>query len=255
MNKLLTILFLTLATLLTGCMGTFNYKDSPAMTTVDHQYPITIAVETFYDARPSKGGSGKMQLSYLPLMPYDWGYYNKPEDGKIYLSISSFKFYPTIDLARAATISLKHADIFKDVYQVTKYSDFKPDFIFSGTIYLTLHDQKVFTYCLSAPGCLLQFIGAPAGWTEATIEIEFFLKERATNKLAWHYRSKKSDTTVHWFYYQGQDVKDFSRIYQRIMNDAVKDLASTLKHNPALIPPKSNKKVIKTPIITNPQKL
>jgi hypothetical protein len=236
MIKALTTSVIIIALItLTGCIGTFNYQESADMTKSAKKYPISVAVENFDDARPNIGGSGKMWLAYIPLMPYGWGYYNHPENGKFYLSIKSFQFNPTIDLANAATISLRHAKIFKKIYQIKKYSDFKPDFIFSGIIYQTRHDQKLFLYGLSVYGSILWLIGAPDAWTEDTIEIEFFMKNRLTKKTVWSYKTAKSDSRTHWFYYQGQDVKDFVPVMKLIMNDAIKDLASTLKNNPNLL--------------------
>ncbi len=188
--------------LISGCMGTFDYRVPADAAIAKHQYDCTVVVENFKDNRPEIG-SNKMFFSWIPLMPFGWGYYNRPEDGKFYLSIQSFKFYPTVQLAEAAEMSLKYSKLFKNIYFLKQYTEIKPDYIFTGIIESTLYRQKMFTYCLSFFGSLLWLIGAPAGWTENQIEIDFILKSAKDNKTIWTYNAKNSEDEVEWFYYQG----------------------------------------------------
>ena len=233
MRRFFTVIMIGILSLtLTGCMGTFKYKVPPDAPKADHSQNVTVAVQSFNDERPTIGGSGKMWFSWIPLMPFGWGFYNRPEDGKVYLSLQSFQFDPTDQLAQAAEMSLKYSGIFKNIYFIKSYTKTKPDYIFTGNIKSTLYRQKIFTYCLSFMGSLFWLVGAPAGWTENQIEIEFILKSAENNKVLWTYTAKNSKDRVHWFYYQGQDVKDFVPVMQKCMNEAINDLQKQMKNNP-----------------------
>lgn len=231
MKKIISLVtaFFALISILTGCMGTFKYNVSPDAPMAKQQYNSILAIESFKDERPTIGGSGKMWLAFVPLMPFGWGFYNRPENGKFFVSIQAFKFDPANQLAQAAEMSLKHSGLFKDIYFIQNYTETKPDYIFTGVIKSTLYRQKMFTYCISWFGSLLWFVGAPAGWNENQLEIDFSLKSVKDDRIIWTYTAKNSDTRVGWFYYQGQDVKDYVPVMQRCMNEAILDMNKNLK--------------------------
>ena len=233
MKKYLMIFLVGLMCLaLSGCLGTFDYKVSPNTPTDKHQYSCTVAVEQFKDGRPTVGGTGKMWFSLLPLMPFGWGYYNRPEDGKSFLSLSSFKFNPTEQLAQASEMSLDRSGLFKNIYFLDSYTEVKPDFIFTGIVKSTLYRQKVFTYCLSVCGSVFWLLGAPEGWTENQIEVEFILKSAKDNKTVWTYTAKSSKDRVQWFYCWGQDVKNYVPAMQDCINEAILDLQRFMRGMP-----------------------
>jgi hypothetical protein len=211
-------------------MGTFNYKVSDDMIKSEKQYKASVAVVNFKDERPKIGGTGKMWLYLVPLVPYGWGIYNRPEDGKLFLSIQSFKFNPSIDLAKASELSLSQSGLFQNIYYLDTYSpNKKPDYIFTGVIKSTLFQEKMFSYCLSVYGPLLWLIGAPDGWTSNQLEINFQLKNPKNGKVLWSYIAEGYESRWHWFYYQGQDVKDYVPVMTRCMNNAIIDLQKYLK--------------------------
>ena len=216
---------------LSACIGTFKYKVPKDAPIAEHQYNCTIDVENFQDKRP-RIGSNKMFFFWIPLLPYGWGYYNRPEDGTMYLGINGFDFEPNFQLRQAAEMSLKHSKLFQNDYFLNPYIEEKPDYIFTGIINSTLYRQKVFSYCLSVDGPLLWFIGAPMGWTENQLDIDFILKSTKDNKTVWSYNAKNSEDSVHWFYYQGQDVKDYVPVMQKCMNEAIINLENFIKNHP-----------------------
>jgi hypothetical protein len=222
-NSLIFLSVVLISASLSGCMGTFKYKVPPNTPTSAIQYDYNVAVEPFKDERP-KIGSNKMFFSWIPGVPFGWGYYNIPEDGKAYLSIQSFKFYPTAELAKAAEKSLKYSGIFKKIYFAQGYISKKPDYIFTGIIKSTLYKEKIFTYCFSFLGSLFWLVGAPDGWTENQLKIQFILKSVKENKIIWTYTVKKSKDRVTWFYYQGQDVKNYVPVMQKCMQEAIANL-------------------------------
>ncbi|HJO94236.1 MAG TPA: hypothetical protein QF753_12615 [Victivallales bacterium] len=231
MKKSLTFLLIGLISIsITGCMGTFKYKVPPNSPISSIQYDCTVAVEPFKDERPTIG-SNKMFFSWIPGVPFGWGHYNIPEDGKVYLTIQSFKFYPTVELAKAAEDSLKYSEIFKKIYFAQGYIEDQPDYIFSGNIKSTLYEEKIFTYCLSFFGSLLWLVGAPAGWTDNQLEIQFILKSVKDNKIIWTYTAKNSKDRVEWFYYQGQDVKNYVPVMQKCMQEAIVNLEEFMQNN------------------------
>lgn len=233
MNNKLKFLFLGVICLfLTGCISTFDYKVPANAPVAKYQYDCTVAVQNFKDERPLIGGSGKMWYSLIPLMPFGWGFYNRPEDGKQFLTISGFKFNPSSQLAKAAEKSLEYSRLFKGIYYIDYYTDAKPDFIFTGIIKSTLYRQKIFTYCLSFAGPVLWLFGAPEGWIENQLEIDFILKSVKSNKTVWEYTTKYSMAKAEWFYYQGQDVRYYMPIMQKCMNEAINNLQKYIEYNP-----------------------
>jgi hypothetical protein len=233
MKKVL-LFFLLGAVLLTlsGCLGTFNYQVPVDTPIAKYKYNCTVAVEKFKDERPTVGGTGKMWLSLIPLMPFGWGYYNRPEDGKSYLSLSSFKFDPVEQLANASEMSLQYSGLFRNIYLIDNYTDTKPDFIFTGIIKSTLYRQKVFTYCLSFCGPIFWLLGAPEGWTANQLEIDFILKSVRDDRIVWTYTAKSSKDQAQWFYCWGQDVKNYVPVMQKCMNEAIINLQEFMKGTP-----------------------
>lgn len=216
--------------ILSGCMGTFNYKVPKDAPVADKTYDCTVRVDPFNDERPRIGGTGTMWVSYIPLMPFGWGFYNRPEDGKMFLSIQSFKFDPKDQLALAAQASLKRANIFNNIYYLVNAPQRKANLVFTGNIKSTKYSERIFTYGLSVVGPLLWLVGLPDGWTDNQLEIQFILKQPETNKIIWQYTGKDSVASTHWFYYQGQDVKGYVPAMQHIMANAIENLQESLKH-------------------------
>ncbi len=172
-----------------------------------------------------------MWLSYIPLVPYGWGYYNKPENGNMFFSITKFNFSPENELAIASEQALKHSKLFSKVTYINKLTDEKYSYIFTGSINSTLFEEKMFTYCFSLYGPLLWFLGAPAGWTSNTLNITFYLKDASTGKILWEDNEEGYDSSLHWFYYQGQDVSMYDDIFNEIAQRAIDKLSKFLNSN------------------------
>jgi len=75
---------------------------------------------------------------------------------------------------------------------------------------------------------LFWLIGAPCGWTDNQLQIEFQLKEPKTWKILWLHMAKHSESRWIWFYYQGQDVKNYVPVMRHCMNEAIDSLQFNL---------------------------
>ena len=214
---------------LSGCMGRFNYQVPKNAPVADKTYDCTVRVDPFNDDRPKIGGTGPMWLYTVPGVIYGYGFYNRPEDGHFYLGIAGFKFKPKDQLAQAAQKSIKHADIFKKAY-MKNHNWEEPDLVFTGNIKSTKFKERMYSYGLSVFGPLLWLLGAPDGWTDNHLKIQFILKQPGSESFIWKYTGSDSVSRVHWFYYQGQDVKGYVPAMQHIMANAIDNLQESLKH-------------------------
>jgi hypothetical protein len=232
----LYIILCIVIAVLSGCVGTFNYPESSKMV-IEQGTPQTetVAVQVFQDKRPTVGHN-KFWLGYIPLMPYGKVIYNRPGEGRQYLTMVKYDFDPAVDLANAADVSLINSKLFKDVSFAYNNSEAKKsDYIFSGTIYSTLYTQKNFTYCISFPSTILQILGAPRGSTTCELNVEFYLKNAKTGKTVWSHTTEYKKRELVWIYTPTKDTKDFTVIMRESMNEAIESLAKTIKKNPYLL--------------------
>jgi hypothetical protein len=61
-----------------------------------------VAVPPFDDQRGNENSSGTMWLYAIPLMPYGYIEYDRPDAARMFCSVAQFEFTPTEDLAKAA---------------------------------------------------------------------------------------------------------------------------------------------------------
>lgn len=192
-----------------------------------------LAVLPFDDYR-SDENSCMFPLYLLPLMPFGWGTYDRPDAANFYLSIASYDITPSEDLAKAAAVSFRHSNLFKDTFFTMGGEKDNADFVLRGRIKEMKYHGKMFTYGLSVYGPIFWIIGAPAGMSENRLALELTLSDK-TGKVVWDWSMEKEDWVIQWIYYRmGYDCKMFTRMYQAGMNDAVNSLAKKMRERPEL---------------------
>ena len=166
-------------------------------------------------------------------MPFGWVEYDRPDAARMFVSIDEFEFTPSEDLAKAAALSLRRSNLFKDAYFTFGGEKERADLILTGEIQSTKYLGNMWTYGLSLYGPLLWFLGAPAGNSENTLTIRLTLREK--DKIVWEYTFNRSRKIWQWLYYRmGYDVFAYSELMQEAMNEAIADLAARLHENPHL---------------------
>jgi hypothetical protein len=237
--KLLAKLFvLSCLSLIFGCgtTGKFVYPDkmtSLVKISSESMVKKSVAVVPFDDYR-STDNSCCYPLYLIPLMPFGWADYERPEAASMYLSIWEYDATPSEDLAKATALSLRRSNIFNDAFFTMGGEKQNADFLLTGEIKTFKYEGKMWSYGLSTCCPVLWLLGAPSGTSENKLEIDLQLKNK-NGKVLWDWSISKEDWIVQWHYARaGHDCKMFSRLYQEAMNEAMKDLAEKIQENPNL---------------------
>ena len=235
-RQIWNILLVTTIVFLCGCGTTGKFVYPARMTTLfrvgsDMTPEKTVAVLPFDDYRSDDNSS--WYLMYLiPLMPFGWVDYERPDAASMFPSILTYDMTPAEDLGKATSVSLRQSRMFKDAFFTMGGEKDKADFVWHGQIKEMRYRGKMITYGLSVYGPLLWVVGFPASTSENVLSIEFQLKDK-NGKIVWEYSAERSDWIVQWLYYRmGHDCKAFAAMYQNVMNDALSNLANDMHKNP-----------------------
>lgn len=224
--------------LLSGCgtTGKFVYPSNMSTLFRANEFPTldkTIAVLPFDDYR-ADANSVWFPMYLLPLCPFGWCDYERPDAASTFPTIVRYDVTPAEDLGKAAAVSLRRSRLFKDAYFTMGGEKDRADFVFLGQIKEMRYRGKMITYGLSVIGPVLWVIGFPSATSEAVLAIEFKLKDR-NGRVIWEYAVDRSDWIVQWLYYKmGYDCKAFAQMYQQAMNDALSGMSQAIREQPAL---------------------
>lgn len=229
-----------LSILLTGCGTTAKFVYPNKMNSMVEVasapvYKQKVAVVLFDDGRDAENQMATTFIYLIPLCPFGWVNYQRPDAARGFMSIEEFQFTPSEDLAKAAALSLRHSNLFADAFFTFGGEKNNADLVFEGKIISTDYTGRVFSYGLSVVGPLLWVVGAPAGTSLNRLTLAFTLKNKA-NKIIWEYSFDRDDYIVQWLYYRmGRDVTMYSILMQQAMNDAIADLTAKLRANPQIL--------------------
>ncbi len=231
------ILFIIILMCFTGCGTTakfvypakgqnlIKFPSGPA-------YNKKIAVTPFEELRGDKNQSGTYWLYLIPLMPFGWGEYERPDAARMFNTIREFDFDPSEDLAKAAAYSLRKSNLFEDAFFTFGGDKEKADFLFEGEILSTEYRGSIWSYGLSAYGPLLWFLGLPAGRSHNDLTLNLRLKDIETGKLIWEKRYNKTNIVTQGLYYSfGHDVRYYTYLMQEVMNDSIEDMNRQLQRD------------------------
>lgn len=228
-----------LALLLSGCGTTAKFvyparMDDLVQVASAPAHNLTVAVTPFDDFRNQDNTSGTFFLYMIPLMPFGWVEYDRPDAARLFVSISSYDFTPAEDLPKAAAVSLRRSNLFKDAFFTFGGEKDRADLVLHGKIRSTKYLGHVWSYGLSVYGPLLWLFGAPCGNSKDTLSLQFELTRKG--QVIWDYAFDRTDSTVQGlYYYSGHDCLGYSRLMQDAMNQAITDLARRLRENPDLL--------------------
>lgn len=231
MKANISVMLISIA-LLTGCGTTGKFVYPANMSTMfkagdNINAEKTVAILPFDDFRSAEN-SDCFTAYMIPLLPYGWAEYERPEAALRFLTVGHYDITPAEDLAKATSLSLRRSGLFRDAFFTMGADKDKADFVWSGRIKVLRYDGKMFSYCLSIVGPLLWDIALPLGVSENTLAVEFKLKDKAGN-LVWEYSAERSASVTQGLYYRsGHDCRAFATMYQSIMNDALSNLSNAM---------------------------
>ncbi|HNO27006.1 MAG TPA: hypothetical protein PKK94_28765, partial [Leptospiraceae bacterium] len=109
----------------------------------------TVSIPPFRDKRPDKE-ENLIFLGAIPLMPYGWADYEKPENAEAHLTSKPWHNYrPTDDFAKALAEEVKKAGIILETPSELRKED---QYYIQGKIWKTGYYGKIFTYGLTSLG-------------------------------------------------------------------------------------------------------
>ncbi len=215
-----------------GCAGPASFVYSPDGESVEFKETVfpdkTVAVSPFRDFRSELFDTDSFYLYLIPLIPYGYVQYDRPEDAEMLMTVDEFHFEPGIELAQAAAFSLNKSKLFKQAMFVA--GAIPCDYIFSGSVLSTYYMAKPFSYGLMSAGPFLWMIGLPAGTVTNRLALYFTLTDAKTGKVVWQYGYSGEKFRTVWLYAnQGKGIAMYSELMAEAMNKAIKDLRRRLK--------------------------
>ncbi|MBI5376114.1 MAG: hypothetical protein HZA77_11810 [Candidatus Schekmanbacteria bacterium] len=228
----------------TSCTTTSKWTYPPDPTHLIKLYdtpklPLKIAVLPFKDNRRNHNTMATLYLGYIPLFPFGYVEYDRPDTQRAFVTIGStggpaYIFNPPEDVAKAVTRSLNESGIFKEAY-FSYGGDETADLILSGEVDSTLYNGKIFTYGLSFVGPCLWSLGLPSGSSNNELEVKLSLLTR-DNKKIWEYNVEDKASVLHGRYYNwGFDNDGYAEILLIGMNKAIQDLNEKIISNKLLL--------------------
>lgn len=217
------LVFILSIAILTGCASQKAWKYGPEL--VANTPPLinqSVIVTPFDDQRLNEN-KNRYAFYLIPLMPYGWQELNTPEGVTAHANSSLWQWKPSEDMAKAAADEVNNARIFKEAFFGNRASE--AQLLLKGTIKSTKYDAKIYSYCLSAYGPALWWLGLPATSADNELSLNFKLVDQTTNATLWQkdYSDKTSVTSS--LYSQDSDF-NYSEMMKKIMLNVVSDLRS-----------------------------
>lgn len=235
-KKVISLLLICLSFLmLSGCGTTAKYiypANGRNLIQFEKQpaYEKTVAVTPFEEMRGDKNQSGTYFLYLIPLMPYGFGQYERPDAARMFNTISEFDFDASEDLAKSAAYSFRRSRLFKDAFFTFGGDKNRADFLLEGEILSTTYKGSMWTYGLSVYGPLLWFFGLPAGTSQNDLTLALKFTDLKSGDLVWENNYDMSQKITQGLYYKfGHDVRGYAYLMQDIMNQAIEDINRELQ--------------------------
>jgi hypothetical protein len=188
-------------------------------------YEKKVVVTPFEDLRGDNNQSSTYFLYLIPLMPFGYGEYERPDAARMFNTIVEFEFNASEDLAKAAAYSMRKSGLFKDAFFTFGGDKDKAQLLLEGKMFSTTYKGTMWTYGLSAYGPLLWIFGLPAGTSSNTLTLGLKVTDLSTGNMLWEKRYDVEHKIVQGLYYKfGHDVKGYPYLMQGIMNNAIEEM-------------------------------
>jgi hypothetical protein len=219
--------FLILATaLLAGACSTqraFTYPLSPIAVVNADPPDVRIAVLPANDLRGSSNNWATYLMYMIPLMPFGWVNYERPEAASMFNTIREFDANLTEDIPKAIAQHLQRAGYARDVFFDYGANAPSADYTLETDLRETRYEGKIYSYGLSVFGPLLWLIGLPAGSSHVTLTLDLRLKDAAGQDV-WTQVLHAREGRVQGLYYGwGRDMEGLARALQGSLGRLVGD--------------------------------
>ncbi len=194
-------------------------------------FGLRVAVLPFEEVRDERNTAKAFWLCFMPLAPFGYVEYERPETAGIFNSISGFTFDVSRDMAEAVVTSLEGSGLFAHVYLASEAQAGDADLIVEGRVTRTFYRGRTFTYCLSVAGAVFWVLGLPVGDSTDELAFDLEVRDNGTGKHIWGCRSQNSKRILQGFYYGwGEDVQGYAELMEGAMREIVQKLARGLEN-------------------------
>jgi hypothetical protein len=213
-----------------------------------------VVVQPFLDLRSARNQSA-MVWAYIPLSPYGWMHFERPEAVVPGTLTIDYRAEPCGDLARSLVVELLRQRV---VEQATYATDFAEDpaatHLLRGRV-LSFYDRETrFCYGLSTVGQALWYVGLPMGTSSNGFCIELELLDRSDRRVVWRERIYDADQAVEGAFY-GPEWMRFSWMWELRLREKFAGLAKALGAEPAPLPPELERELRASPLPRFPKDL
>lgn len=217
---------LILAAVVSGCQNIRSWSYSPAPRA--SSAPIadkSVAVLVFEDRRKNEN-SNRIMLYLIPLMPFGWADFETPEGVQMHINSGIWQFRPPDDFTRAFAQEVENARIFRETFVSNKPSE--GDLVLTGEIVETGYHGKLYSYCLSAYGPILWFIGLPASTVSNSLELRLRLARTPSDPPLWTYTIQEKISETSWLYVMESDFR-YDELLKKGMPGALQSLQEAVR--------------------------
>jgi hypothetical protein len=186
---------------------------------------VSLVVPPFSDARENVN-KNRIIMGYIPLVPYGWQDFSVPESPAMHMTSGRWTFNPKEDFAKAVAAELENAVVFREAFFSYKRSD--GDLVLDGTIDSTQYNGKLYTYCISAFGPYLWFIGAPAGSMSNELALDLRITDQRNQRVVWSGSYKRQRSAVTWIYGMKPDFT-YDIMLKSIMKEALPQIRAAVQ--------------------------
>jgi hypothetical protein len=209
---------------LCGCsmQRAFTYPLQPIQLINPVPPPVKIAVLPAKDFRRSENTSATMAFAYVPLFPFGWVTYERPEAASTFISIRQFNMNASEDIAKAIAQHIERAGYVKSAFFDYGGGISQADYVLETDLRSTRYEGSLYTYCISIMGAYLWFFGLPAGSSTVDLWIDLRLKNLNGNTV-WSHSFKGSHDFVQGLYYGfGRDMEPLALSLQAGLDEALR---------------------------------
>lgn len=230
MLAILIVIFL-IATLTAGCstQAAFTYPIGGPIDLINDSPPdLKIAVLPSKDSRETSNNLGTWFIYLIPVVPFGWVDYNRPEAAKMFFSINEFRARVDEDLPKAIAKHLQEAGIARNIFFDYGGLSSSADYVLKTEILETKYHGRLISYGLSVYGPLLWFFGLPGGTSNISLVLKMDL-ENKNGETVWSEKIDQEWGVTQGLYYEmGRDMEGLAISLQN-------GLQEVLRNNPPLI--------------------
>jgi hypothetical protein len=224
-NVILLLVIISLSAFAYGCstQAAFTYPIGGKIEVMKNEPPnVKVAVLPATDLRKTSNSSGTWFLYMIPVMPFGWVDYHRPEAAKMFFSIADFRARIDEDLPKAIATHLQQAGIAKNVFFDYGGLADTADYVLRIEVLESKYHGRLISYGLSVYGPILWFIGLPGGTSSTTLDLKLNLVNKAGETI-WSENLKQEWSVTQGLYYgMGRDMEGLALSLQSGLEDMLR---------------------------------